>query len=127
MATAPLPAAQAFLPAANANDNAQASGFSGLEWSVIALAQRDRLESLREPGPIATALRTLFGTWRNVRLADGRLEALRRMAVLAWHKSYTVPMSELRAFKAAGYTIEQFETLLSSVSRGRALEARRNA
>ncbi len=97
-----------------------ASGFSGLEWSVIALAERDRLPSLKKPGRIATALATLFGTSHNARLADERLEALRRMAVLAWHKSYAVPLSELRAFLAAGFSTEQYETLVSSISRGRA-------
>jgi hypothetical protein len=96
------------------------SGFSGLEWSVIALAERDRLPSLKQPGRIATALGALFGTSQNARLADGRLEALRRMAVLAWHKSYAIPLSELRAFKDAGFSIDQYETLLSSISRGRA-------
>jgi hypothetical protein len=101
------------------------SGFSGLEWSVIALAERDRLPSLRKPGRIATALATLFGTSQNARLADERLEALRRMAVLAWHKSYAVPLAELQAFKAAGFSNEQYETLLSSISRGRAQSRKR--
>lgn len=98
----------------------ESTGFSGLEWSVIALAERDRLPSLRKPGRIATALAALFGTSQNARLADDRLEALRRMAVLAWHKSYSIPVAELRAFKAAGFTNGQYETLLSSISRGRA-------
>ena len=103
------------------------SGFSGLEWSVIAVAERDRLASLREPGRIATALGNLFGTRRNARLADGRLEALRRIAVLAWHKSYAVPVFELRAFLAAGFSIEQYETLQASIGAGRAQTGRRPA
>jgi hypothetical protein len=104
-----------------------ASGFSGLEWSVIALAQRDRLESLREPGRISIALRALFGLWQDARLADGRLEALRRIAVLAWHKSYAVPVSELRAFLAAGFSAEQYEILQASISRGRIQKKRQSA
>lgn len=96
-----------------------AIGFSGLEWSVIALAQRDRLESLREPGRVSIALRALFGLWQDARLADGRLEALRRIAVLAWHKSYAVPVSELRAFLSAGFSVDQYEMLQASISRGR--------
>jgi hypothetical protein len=93
--------------------------FSGLEWSVIALAQRDRVASLREPGRIATALRVVFGTSRPGRLADSRLEALRRIAVLAWHHGYSVPVSELRAFFAAGFSKDQYEMLQTSIGRGR--------
>ena len=103
------------------------SGFSGLEWSVIALARRDRLTSLNQPSRVAQALGALFGTWKNARLADSRLEALRRMAVLAWHKSYVVPVSEIRAFKEAGFTTEQYETLQASISRGRAQSGKRSA
>jgi hypothetical protein len=94
--------------------------FTGLEWSVIALARRDRLGSLREPGRIATALRKVFGTSRPGRLADGRLEALRRMAVLAWHRGYAVPTSELKAFLAAGFSNQHYEALQASIGRGRA-------
>ena len=94
-------------------------GFSGLEWSVIALAQGDRVASLREPGRIAIALRALYGTARPSRLADGRLEALRRIAVLAWHHGYSVPVSELRAFLAAGFSTDQYEMLQTSIARGR--------
>ena len=103
------------------------NGFSGLEWSVIALAQRDRLASLRHPGRIATALGALFGAWQNPRLADSRLEALRRIAVLAWHKSYAVPVSELRAFLAAGFSAEQYEMLQTSISRARVQKRRQSA
>ncbi len=106
---------------------AASEGFSGLEWSVIALAQRDRLATLRTPGRIATALGNLFGTTRNPRLADERLEALRRMAVLAWHHSYVVPVSELKAFLAAGFSVNQYEALQASIGQGRAQAARQRA
>jgi hypothetical protein len=104
-----------------------ASGFSGLEWSVVAIAQRDRLASLRQPGRIAAALGNLFGAFQNARLADGRLEALRRIAVLAWHRGYSVPVHELRAFLKAGFSIEQYETLQTSIGRGRAQNRKRAA
>ncbi|WP_448664773.1 hypothetical protein ACG3SL_08925 [Sphingomonas sp. CJ20] len=97
------------------------SGFSALEWQVVAIAQRDRLSSLEAPGRMAVALGVIFGGERaNPRLADPRLEALRRIAVLAWHKGYSLPPSEIEAFHDAGFTAEQFETLLASISRGRA-------
>ncbi len=101
--------------------------FSALEWSVIALVQRDRIASLRQPGRIATALGALFGTSRPSRLADGRLEALRRIAVLAWHRGYSVPVSELRAFLAAGFSSEQYEMLQASIGRGRFTSRKQHA
>lgn len=97
------------------------SGLSALEWQVVALAQRDRLSSLEEPSRISVALGTIFGSKRhNPRLADDKLETLRRIAVLAWHRGYALPPAELRAFHAAGFTADQLETLLASISRGRA-------
>lgn len=97
------------------------TGFSALEWQVVAIAQHDRLSSLEKPGRLATALTMIFGGQRpNPALADSRLEALRRLAVLAWHKGYSVPRAAIRAFHEAGFTLEQYETLLASISRGRA-------
>lgn len=111
--------------AASAKGSNPASGFTGLEWSVVAIARRDRLASLRQPGRIAAALGSLFGAWQNAKLADSRLEALRRIAVLAWHRGYSVPVEELRAFLKAGFSIEQYETLQTSIGRGRAQNRRR--
>ena len=97
------------------------TGFSVLEWQVVAIAQRDRLSSLVTPGKLSVALGMIFGGQRgNPRLADSRLEALRRLAVLAWHKGYALPPHEIRAFHEAGYTFDQYETLLASISQGRA-------
>ena len=97
------------------------TGFSALEWQVVAIAQHDRLSSLEKPGKLATALTMIFGGQRpNPELADSRLEALRRLAVHAWHKGYAVPRAAIRAFHDAGFTTDQYETLLASISRGRA-------
>jgi hypothetical protein len=97
------------------------SGFSALEWQVVAIAQQDRLSSLEEPGRLSVALGMIFGGQRpNPKLADARLEALRRVAVLAWHRGYALPPHEIRAFHQAGFTPDQYETLLASISQGRA-------
>ncbi|MFA5962521.1 MAG: hypothetical protein WC804_00755 [Sphingomonas sp.] len=96
------------------------SRLSALEWSVVALAGRDTLATLRAPSRMEIAMGMLFGQRPNPRLADEKLEALRRMAVLGWHHGYVVPSWEIRAFVTAGYTIEQYETLLKSISAGRA-------
>ncbi|UVO50197.1 hypothetical protein M0208_06555 [Sphingomonas sp. SUN019] len=94
-------------------------GLGALEWAVVAIARNDRLSSLRQPGRMAMALGTVFGAKHNPRLADPKLEALRRMAVLSWHYGYTVPSSELRAFTSAGFTTDQYETLLASIGSAR--------
>ncbi len=92
---------------------------SALEWSVVAIAERDRLSSLRTPGRLSAALGALFGEGHNPRLADPKLEALRRMAVLTWHHAYTVPSAEVKAFLAAGFSGDQYELLVDSIGRAR--------
>ena len=98
--------------------------FSPLEWTVIALARRDAIASLSEPGPLARALGSLFGLGRQSTLADPRLEALRRLAVYAWHKGYKLPVSEIKRFLAAGFSSGQYETLLASIATKRVARRR---
>jgi hypothetical protein len=100
---------QIFAPAAPKADSP--AGFSALEWSVVMLARHDRPSSLREPGRVTRWLGRIFGEALNRRLADPRLEALRRMAVLTWHHSYSVPKTELKAFFAAGFDTDHYELL----------------
>jgi hypothetical protein len=103
------------------------SRLSALEWSVVAFARHDNMASLREPGRIAAALDSLFGLRRDKRVANPRLEALRRIAVLAWRKGWQVPTSELRAFVGAGFSLDQYELVQTSIARGRAALAGRKA
>ena len=104
---------------------APAARLSALEWSVVALARRDTLSSLRTPGRIATAIGGVFRRSTNRKLADERLEALRRMAVLTWHHSFTVPASEVRAFLAAGFSPAQYESVTASIAAARIAAQRR--
>ena len=94
---------------------APADGFSPLEWTVIALAKRDRLTSLGEPSRLARAMGSLFGRGTDSRLADPRLETLRRFAVHAWHRGYQHPVSELKRFLATGFSKDQAEMLLGTI------------
>lgn len=94
-----------------------ADSLSALEWSVVAIAEHDRLSSLDEPGRISRAMGRLFGTQTNGRLADPRLEALRRFAVMAWHRGTLLSGSELTRFEEAGFTRAQREILLKSIRR----------
>ena len=99
--------------------------FDRHEWEVIVLARQDGLASLREPSRLAVLLDRLFGAGINRRLANPRLEALRRFAVLAWHHGYALPVSAMKAFKEAGYSLDHVELLLASISVGRTRHGRR--
>ena len=94
--------------------------FSTLEWSVVDLAQRDKLSSIHRPGPIIRAFRWAFGGAVKTALSDPRLEALRRIAVLSWYRGFSVAPAEVRAFLAAGFTLDQYETLLARIQTVRA-------
>jgi hypothetical protein len=88
---------------------------SPLEWAVVVLARSHSLGSLREPGRVASVLGALFGKRPNPRLADPRLEALRRLAVLAWHQRVATPAQEMADFLAAGFTTGHYQTILASI------------
>lgn len=98
---------------------------TALEWSIVAMAEQDGLASIREPGRYIKGLRSLFGLKAPNRLANDRLEALRRLAILAWHHGWNVPKSELKAFLDAGFTSDQFELIQNSLGQARAVRRRR--
>jgi hypothetical protein len=94
-----------------------ATGFSALEWSVIAFAERDGVRSLEQPGRVSRAMGSLFGLRTPSPLADPRLEALRRLAVLAWRHGFALPAAEIERFLSAGFVEAQIETLVDSITR----------
>lgn len=89
--------------------------FTRIEWSVMALARRDSPRTLGEPGRIMTAFRNLIGKATDTRLANPRLETLRRTAVLARRFGKRLPSSEIAAFHDAGFTALQLDTLMHSL------------
>jgi hypothetical protein len=117
-----MAAAAPFVPVAA--EPAEPVGFTRNEWQVIVLAQRDGLSSLYPPTRLAKLMGLLFGEGANPRLADPRLEALRRLSVLAWQDSYAVPVSAIKAVKEAGFTGDQVELLLASVANARPASTR---
>ena len=113
-------AATATFPCAASNPVADTKpALSALEWSVVALAQKDSMASLKRPGKMAVAMGKLFRPRTNPELADPKLEALRRIAVLAWHRGYAIASHEIHAFMSAGFSLAQYELVLGSISRGR--------
>jgi hypothetical protein len=91
------------------------TGFSPLEWSIIRLSRTQALSSIRKPGPIRRLYHWLIGQTASRRLANDRLEALRRIAVLSWHFGFSAPAEEVADFLSAGFTPEQYELLVTSV------------
>lgn len=89
------------------------SSFSDLEWRVIGLARKDSLRSLSTPGPLSRMLGGIFGRRAATRLADPRLEALRRLAVYAHHRGFALPATEVDRFLDQGFVLEQAELLVA--------------
>jgi hypothetical protein len=102
------------------------TALTALEWSIVALAEKDGISSLREPSRFLAALSSVFGVRRPNRLANDRLESLRRLAVYAWHYHWNVPDSELRQFLAAGFSLDQYQLVQTSIDKARTNRAARN-
>ena len=106
---------------------ATADRFSDFEWSIVAMAERDGLSSLRKPNRFWAFVGLVFGITPANRLANDRLEALRRLAVLAWRYRWNVPSSELQAFFDAGYSPAHYELLQGRIAAAHAEQRRRTA
>ncbi|KFL45990.1 hypothetical protein IL54_1403 [Sphingobium sp. ba1] len=119
MAGAPL---SACLPMA---DMAEAATLDPLEWQVVALARSDRLSTLRRPGSWDKWSALILGPRPSPVLASERLEALRRLSVEAWHRGYAVTPSALADAQEAGFTADQLELLLATISAGRSARGRK--
>lgn len=97
-----------------ANDTARPD-FSALEWSIIRLARVDGLSTLRAPGRLRRFWNWLMGRTGGPELANERLEALRRMAVLSWHYGFTVPGDDVANFLSQGFSPDQYELMVRSI------------
>lgn len=107
------------------SDTAEAATLEPLEWQVVALAQSDRLSTLRRPGSWDKWSALIFGPRPSPVLASERLEALRRLSVEAWHRGYAVTPSAFADAQEAGFTADQLELLLASISAGRSARGRK--
>jgi hypothetical protein len=120
----PLAGAPVTLRATSASGAEQAL-LDPLEWRVVALARNDRLSTLRAPGRWDRLRALFFGPRSSPVLASERLEALRRLSVEAWHRGYAVTLSALAQARAAGFTPDQLELLLATISAGRSARGRK--
>lgn len=99
--------------------------FDSLEWQVVALARDDRLATLRKPGRWDRLKTRIFGFRPSPVLANERLEALRRLSVEAWHRGYAVTPSALAEAGRVGFTSDQLELLLATISADRSARGRK--
>lgn len=93
-----------------------------LEQTVVALAAFDRRQSVESPGWFGRCIHKLLGRRPGMRLADARLEALRRYAVMTRLAGATVSGSERERFLAMGYSVRaaaEVERLTALVQAGR--------
>jgi hypothetical protein len=93
----------------------QVASFSALEWTVLAIARRDAPRRFGGPGRFAALVRLMFGRTGDLRLADPRLESLRRTAIFARRVGSRLSAAIVDQFHAAGFTPAQLVTLLESV------------
>ena len=90
-----------------------ARDFTSLEWSIIRLTRGDGLWTIREPSLLRRLYNWLVGSGMP-RLANDRLEALRRMAVLSRYYGFSVSGEDVADFLSAGFTVDQYDLLVSS-------------
>lgn len=95
-------------------------GFQPTEWAVISLARQDSLATLREPRRSKLG-RLVFGSPRHYNLSAERLEALRSLAVEAWHQPLAISLAALGGFIAAGFSNAQLALLLATTGASRAM------
>lgn len=100
-------------PAAGTSARLDAALFTDLEWSVVDIARRDPLSSIQAPGRFASKVAELLGSRRTLPLADPRLEALRRFAVVDHHLGDRLPDHEVAHFVGAGFSMAHVRLLRS--------------
>jgi hypothetical protein len=85
-----------------------------LEWKVVNMALDDGPRSLKPEGLMARISRDLFGFPVPQKLANARLEALRRFCVRAWHWD-VVRLRDVRTLIDAGYSRADVRRILAHV------------
>lgn len=84
--------------------NASPLGLTLLEQRVVAISLFDDHSTIDPPAGLARLRGWLFGFRPANRLADKRLEALRRYCILLRLSSYALPSVEAQRLRTAGYS-----------------------
>lgn len=88
---------------------------SQLEWRIVEIAREDGPRSLNPDGFLTRVSRELFGLPLVRRLADERLEALRRFCVRAWYWDL-IRSRDLRPLIDAGYSSSAVFQILAHIA-----------
>ncbi|WP_066719052.1 hypothetical protein [Sphingomonas pituitosa] len=94
-----------------------------LERQVVQLSRLDGRATLRAPGRIDALIGLLFGGQRTNGLADPRLEALRRYAVMFRLQGEALPQAETDRLLGAGFLREAIEEIRELVRNPRPFAA----
>jgi len=90
--------------------------FSALEQRVLELSHDDGLESLQPPRQRSWLQRLLFGPPPpSRRLANERLEALRRLAVETRHRGWQLRPSAIAAARGVGFSEAQIGRVIDTI------------
>ena len=116
----PVAMPQDFVPALIETKLVEVESFEPVEWAVISLARHDGMATLKQPRRSKLG-RLLFGQPRTYNLSGERLEALRWLAVEAWHRPLAISAPALGGFIAAGFSSAQLALLLGTTGALRAM------
>jgi hypothetical protein len=90
-----------------------------LEREVVALARNDNLASLAEGGPLSKGARLIVGYSPPAKLANPKLEALRRFAVLVRCVPAEIDADEVDQMLSAGFSDMQIAEVTSMLKQVR--------
>ncbi|MFC3215140.1 hypothetical protein [Novosphingobium panipatense] len=96
------------------------SSLTEMEQRIVALARADGLQSLKPVRKRGWLARLILGpTPPSPMLANEQMEALRRLAVRAWHHGYTLSASALAEAREAGYSDAKIGAVIDAIGRSR--------
>lgn len=92
------------------------SVLSALERRVVEIARTDTLDTLKARREHGRFVRLFMGRERaSPALANETLEAIRRLAVSAWHREANPPARAIGEARAAGLSREQIDEILAII------------
>ena len=93
----------------------QRSSLTDLDWQVVGIARADGPRSLNPDGLLNRFVESLFGFPVARKLANEKLEALRRFCVRAWYWDL-VRSKDLRMLMNAGYSSAAVFQILAHIA-----------
>lgn len=96
----------------------QQPSLTELEWQVVEIARKDGPRSANPDGRFARFMRDFFGIPVARKLANEKLEALRRFSVRAWYADL-IRTGDLSILMDAGYSSSVVFLILTHVARYR--------